>query len=1373
MRMQMTQVYGSVVRVLDSSEKTTGTGFLVANGLVVTCAHVVRMAGGSRGSEVNLEFHSPEPASRETIAAKVEPAYWRDEAAEDVAVLRLTSQPHSARPFALATSAGTSGQDFYTYGFPAAKPMDGLPGEVRVTGETSEGGYPVLAVRSNEISVGFSGAPVWDPKSRAVIGMVVSTVPARLDPMGKQSDVSFIRPIEVIRAVCEELRLSGECPYRGLEVFEAEHATQYVGREAAIYHLLRLLSSRDFVAVIGVSGSGKSSLVRAGLHKGLMTTHWIGLSERRRCAFRPGSSPLLALATAVDDRLSAGSQQPATSREIVAAATRAACKADLLVVVDQFEQIYTEGITESEADEFINLLLDLANDSVKVVITLRADFYGNVLSHPRLAKAVEHGLYTLLQMTDEELSRAVTDPAAQRHRSFEDGLVERIVADVAGRPGDLPMLEFALTELWHRDQQTGILTMASYESLGGVGVDGHPTPGVRGAILTHAEKTLQALDEDQQADARQLFLSLVTSGASLQDRTKEATSRRAWQAEWSDSVQRLAQRLAAEDIRLLVAGYDPATGQSTYELAHEALVHAWPRLHSWVRQYEPFIRWYTNDLSPLLRRWLDQGRLQDYLMPRAMLGDAERWLAAYANELTGPATEFITESVTLSRYLQDREQRERALLQAALEDVKHQRTIAVSRQLAAEAELFYNRPSQVVKGLLLAVEAMRLRQGLEADLAIRHGLDKLAGWAELRVDEDTDPAGEHFHPEMEYWSRGWSVDSRRKVFENTFSVVPRGVSLSSDATLLAAADDTVVRVWRISDYQMLFARRHAGWISDLSFDLEGLRLAAVGADLRIWSIPDGNEIRRWDTPGFRVRWNGSGKTVAALDINRLRVWDTRSYELIQENEYDLGRTVYSLALSADCTRIAAGYTSEARVFDVVTGQKIETVYPGDYLASGADAQHVTSVDLSPDGSMLATGVDDPDGTVDVWDVAQSQAARTILTAPLGGIPRVRFASNRLLATLSRNILRVWSLPEGQLLRIGDFPGVLEASSTSPSGSLTATVAQGAGVRIWRTGRGHEVLQLRHGDDATSVEISSGGALVATGGADGYARVWDSAGSKILKTRVHSWSHGGHAGTHNVAVRFIDEGRSLFISAADRAEIWDMENRVEVRSFKPRTAVSDDGTRLIRLDSNSSGATVVAHTQEGETVTSFSLPATAWLHTFTRNTDAVAFIEDDAVQIWQISDGRLAAELHPEISPYNLSFSPDGKQLAVWNKRNFIELWRWRDQYRIGRFETTGKISNAVFSPDGTHLVMAIEDAAVVWSLSDGRPVARVDMPRTVRSVAFSSDQRLLGVAAADGSVVASWWQAEDLVSEALHRVNRRLSVEERRQHLPDDMFAEG
>jgi WD40 repeat protein len=1398
-----------VVRVLAAGGGTAGTGFLVADRLIVTCAHVV----GGASARPDVEFWLGDRT--EVRRARVLSEYWTGETAQDVAVLELgETAPAGAASVVLGVSAQATGRDYATYGFPKAKLVEGMPGVVRVTGRTTERGYPVLAIRSNEVSLGFSGAPVWDPGSGIVIGMVISTIRAGADPAGKQSEVSFIRPAEVLEAVCELLRKPVRCPFRGLEAFGEDDAGFYFGRDPAIAALIELIGAEDVVSVVGVSGSGKSSLVRAGLARGFAGRVIPGLSDLTRYAFRPGTDPLNSL------RLALGLTRPGAA---LAGDIRDLARGrGIMLIVDQFEQVFTD-CREPAMREFIDLLLEVADSAVKVVLTLRADFYGAALSQARLGQALTRGQYTLLQPSDRELMDAVVEPARLQGRIFESGLAEQIVLDVIGRPGDLPLLEFALTELWHRDAAGGVLTRASYDGLGCVLPDGAALPGAQGAVVVRAEQMWSALSGDERRAARRVFLSLIAPGTTA----AESVSRRAWRSEWSEDALRVAERLAAPDIRLLVAGSDGAGAQQgSFEIAHEALITAWPRLRRWADESASFVAWYSKDLSPLLQRWLQSGRIDDFLLPSVMLGEARRWLMSDAEELSGAPKAYIEASIAAFQARQAREADERARLAEALRNSERlraeavsQQTIAFARQLAAEAEAMYAHPTERDTGILLAIESLRRSATVEGDRALRHGLDLLPSFTDVSLPG---------------WKRRrYTAKGTTRQDETT------DVAVSADGSLIATADASRVRVLAAPEWRPLLTLRHGGWVTRLAFSQDGSKLAAVGADLRVWSIPDGRQIlgRRqvgvWvglddddrvatvSLPKFKG-WSGLGGSMSEWDIpggaqgdrGHLDIWDLRSGQQVATRPFPVSQTGYTgaadcVAVSRDWTFAALGQTDGALIIEVESGRVLKEVHRAGYFwTSGADAPSIASVDFSPDGSLLATGSSgtEPRAEAIIWSVPDGKkvvdlSARLPVTPRSSMACRVRFGSDQVVLTSFPGLVTVWDVSTGTALKHGVLSGpafekrspytrievdrsVADALALSQDAEVFAACYQST-VRIWASKPEWYVVCRPDGrysfgpDDvmtANAVAFSPTGARIAAG-AYGRARIWDvRTGNKEYEIkREYGYSSGGHAGFIPIeSIAFMPDRKRLIMSTRETVDVWDIADNEIVVSHRVKGRVLADGQKFASVKANrdEKSATVTVHealsgsvlhvlTLNGEP--SWAAGRLAWNADGTR----CAFIVDKAkIQLWDVPGEKIARQISPETPPTHVTMTPDGMLYAFANGLGSIEIREWDTDDTVASLRHEGVINALALSPDGRNLASStITGGIVIWAVRRGREISRIDSHSHEVRLVFAPADRLLAVARETGEVALLRWDNEDLVPEAMKRAGRELDATERQRFL--------
>ena len=407
---------------------------------------------------------------------------------------------------------------------------------------------------------------------------------------GDERQTDFGQLIAELDATCERVPDSS-CPYRDLRAFREEDAPFFFGRDAFTKELVEAADKSNFVAVVGPSGSGKSSVVQAGLIPQLRArgTWEVGI-------LRPGPEPWHSLAGCLLDLLEgepgpeefkrlketselaadlsnlehggAGVRLPQVVARILA---KRPGDARLLLVVDQWEELYTYKETDAATvARFADVVAAATRSApLTVVLTLRADFTGRAIEHRPLRDRLQQATVFLGGMTRDEQEQAITGPAKRAGVDFEPGLVGRILEDVGEEPGNLPLLEFCLTQLYAR-RQNGLMCQAAYEAIG----------GVKGAIVQRADSVIddmEAHNPGRAERARDVFLQLVQLGEGTED-----TRRRALLGEFGESARGVIADLA--DARLVVTGRDPGSGQDTVEVAHEALIRRWPRLRKWLKE---------------------------------------------------------------------------------------------------------------------------------------------------------------------------------------------------------------------------------------------------------------------------------------------------------------------------------------------------------------------------------------------------------------------------------------------------------------------------------------------------------------------------------------------------------------------------------------------------------------------------------------------------------------------------------------------------------------------------------------------------------------------------------------------------------------------
>ena len=438
--------------------------------------------------------------------------------------------------------------------------------------------------------------------------------------------------------------VAGANPYKGLRAFREADAADFHGRAELVSRLVGAVDADPFVAVVGPSGSGKSSLVHAGV-----------VPEFRRrgaliVSMVPGTDPLGELEAAL--RRIATTEDGSTIRErllepdglVAIAADLVAAGERVVLVVDQFEELWTLVDSDAVRDRFAELLVRAAEpqDTLRVIVTLRADLYDRPLQHAGIGPVVSDATFAVTQMTSSELQDAIVAPAERVGVRFESGLVATMIGDVVSRPGALPLLQFTLAELYERRVNATVPARA-YVELGGIG----------GALAGRAEQLYAEMNADQQADVHTLFTQLVTPGDDNDDLRRRATM-----DELATVAPAVIDRYRAN--RLLVTDHHPITREPTIEVAHEALLREWPRLRDWIDEDRDLIR-VRRAITLTANDWEAHGRDESILYRGPRLASAHD--VAQHMTLAEPERDFLAASDDLANR-EHLETEQRALTQA-------------------------------------------------------------------------------------------------------------------------------------------------------------------------------------------------------------------------------------------------------------------------------------------------------------------------------------------------------------------------------------------------------------------------------------------------------------------------------------------------------------------------------------------------------------------------------------------------------------------------------------------------------------------------------------------------------------------------------------
>lgn len=1180
-------------------------------------------------------------------------------------------------------------------------------------------------------------------------------------------------------------------PYRGLESYQAEDADWFFGRkrltDVLIEHLRCQSRRGGILAVVGASGSGKSSLLRAGLIPELQSGG-LGVPGSHIwpvTLLTPGSRPVRELAVelaaltdeAPDHIESVLLTDPSDSADLARRAARweadsngdgdapDACESMLVLVVDQFEEVFMACHDERERLAFIRALCAAAGcdaagggsagsrPAALVVLGLRADFYPHALGYPALVAALQSSQVVVGPMTADELRSAITEPAHKAALDIEDGLVELVLRDLApsmGRtlpgaahdPGALPMLSFAMLATWARSHG-GKLTVASYRDSGGIWA----------AVASAADKVYNELDAAQQDLARQIFIRLVHVAEDTAD-----TRRRVLRSELllvHHDMQPVLDAFINE--RLITAETDDV------EIAHEALLVAWPRLREWVNSDRVGVRVHRQ-LTAAAEIWRNSGRDPGALYAGGRLAAAEEWAgqARHADNLNKLEREFLDAS-TNHKLAEEKAARIRTRRLSALTSVlaalsivvgilaivayrqktaaTYQRDLAISRQVATEADQL--RSTDIALAMQLSLAAYQISPTTEALSSL---LDSTATVAATRMlgTVGTEMHSVAFNPGKTILAAGnadgtvrlWDIlRPGRPVELGRPLIMPSGavtaVVFSPDGTTLAAGTlGGTISLWTVRDpvRPVLLDRvslPRAGGVNSIAYNPGGLSLAAASSDGKVylWHVSSPRHVSPLGAPVGAgvgavnsVAFSPDGNMLAAAGVSkRVRVWKlARSGRPSGAGLVLRGpaKGLNAVAFSPDGAIVAAGADdNKVWLWDIAGGRRTAVRLPP---LTGA-ASWIYSVAFSPDGNTLAAG--SADDSTYVWKLASGALiARLPHPAPVLSVSYGR--DDGMLATGDADgIARIWSLP-GPVLT-GPKGSVFTVAFSPDRGNL----AVGSGdktIRLWAVTGINRADPLgppltAAGPLDGTVAYGAGGKLAA-GGVDGSVQLWD----------VRDASHPVRLPAPPTALKspiqyvaFNATGRLLAAgSMTGNIELWDVTNLARVRVLA-----------VIPADAPGPGHTT-------------------WALAFSADSRLLATAGGDGlVRLWDLTDPSHPRQLGQPLTRlssavFQVTFSPHGRLLAASGGDGKVRLWDVADAFHPRLLTTisasTGTIYDVSFSRDGRMLATANTDSTIsIWNIADpAEPDSLGSLAGqggTVFSVAFSPSANVLAAGSQDGS----------------------------------------
>ncbi len=1207
-----------------------------------------------------------------------------------------------------------------------------------------------------------------------------------------------------------------ENPYKGLRAFEQADAVDFYGRDTLIAQLVARFQGGEkaqrFLAVVGPSGSGKSSVVKAGLVPALRDGALPGSRNWFVAEMVPGDNPLreleaALLSVAVNPAADLTGLLRAGERGILAAVERILPpepQIELLLVIDQFEETFTQVLADANRRFFLRSLTTAvtAPDSrLRAVITLRADFYDRPLLYEGFGALIRERTEVVLPLSTAELEQAIVGPAQRVGLLAEPNLVTAIIADVNEQPGALPLLQYALTEIFER-REGQRLSLRAYQDSG----------GVTGALARRAEEVYLMLGEEGQAMTRQLFLRLISLSEGMED-----TRRRLHWAEVASLARDFPVVEAVLDAftryRLLTLDRDPATRESTVEVAHEALIREWARLREWLDDNRVGVQ-LQRLLGAAAQEWYEADQDPGFLLKDARLAQFEEWAAATTLQLTAEEKAFLVASLA-EREKQEALEGERRAREQALE--RRARTwllglvgvLAMATVIALLLTYFASAQRQIAEARLSEIQSLSITENAQ------RALDDGDGDLALALALSAVPAMDSEEPVLpqarQTLYRAAYAPGTRLLFDDHQAPLI-GVAFSPDGTLAASASgrinpldlpaDNSVRIWETTTgtvVHWLNEERggHTDSVTDAVFSPDGRMLASSSADRSIilWDVASGQVIRRllghgdWInrlafTPDGRRLLSCSGNFLITIiplpflpasEDTTVRLWDVETGELLRIFGSDgAGHRgpVMSLRLSPDGRFAASGdATGLIIIWDVETGQEVRRLEsPGDW---------VNSLDFDPDGRLLISGLGKPSiggsgssSTVAaLWDLETGQRLRDLVGHTNVVIGAAISPDGRTALTGSADrTLRLWDVASGEPLArlVGHDDWVFDVAF-SPDGRRALSASVDSTARVWNLFDGSYLGSFATDRVAgvRAVDISADGSRVVAGDDEMRVILWDAATGEAI--RRFGEGGGGHT-TDVTAVVFSPDERLVLSADLDGVIIlWDAATGEAIRRFEGHgnavmaLAFSPDGAQAI----SGSGDPASRIPGEDNTVRLWEVATGREIRRFEGHQDViwdVAFSPDgsliasasgnsvqvsgdNSVRLWDAATGEQVRLLlgHTDIAN-SVSFSPDGKLLLTSSDDATMRLWSVQTGAELRRLEGhTSFISTSLYGPDGRFVISGSEDRTIrLWDAFTGEEINRyTGHAATIWDLALSADGRTLVSSSSDGEI-RRWRIDQDL-----------------------------
>lgn len=1151
-------------------------------------------------------------------------------------------------------------------------------------------------------------------------------------------------------------------PYQGLKRFNFKDRDRFFGRDKLIARLFEAVNRSGLSLILGASGSGKSSIVRAGLIPELKQS--LGSKKFHDFIFTPNQDPFDSLYRCLRNEEKDYSFSKAEAEIALEA------KADTLpqlistlrknderwlIFVDQFEELFTICPNQDKRKNFISGLVQIAkseNSSVRILLAMRSDFLEQFSFYPALgAIANQNNIHLVTEMYPDELRQAIEQPAAKHGVVFEEGLVEQIIKEVEGQKGCLPLLQFTLDLLWESECRTTgadgrpgiedrILNKKSYAAL----------EGVRGALQKRVNEIYDNLNQDEKAATKQVFVKLVNIVDT--DSGSRSVSRRAYRDEFvGESVENTLNKFIEE--RLLVSSSDyrgqekakvdnehPRKKSNTVEIAHEILLSSWETLKYWLEQEKEAIilkNWLTNET----RRWQkilmkNECRAKEELLKGTQLDTAVEFRNKDAFRNLGGLSEQEEGFIYASVEWRDRQaelERERKLkeLEAVVALTTEQERNQILNQALDQAQVTIadakkERRKIIHRGLIVLAGITIVT--IAASLAALVASQKLiVAQRSTQLEQLGNSTRRQFHSgELESLLSAMRSGQELKSLVKDTDSLQEYPTVSPLSTLQYILDNI---------YEQNYFNSKQGAIKSVSFNPKTQLIATGGVDgtVQIRNL-SGKLLVNWEAHQSAVNYLGfsfDGKQVVTAGVDgTVQIRDLSGSLLKKWVAHPEGGINY-LSISSDGQTITtAGGDGSIRLWNS-SGSKLAQWQAVD------GNNGVIGIALNPIKQQIVSS-GDIDGTVKLWDFSGKQL--------------IQFNTSK-----DQPVLSVSFSPNGEFIATAGTDGIGKVWDLSGKQQLPQLKAQL---------KGHQGL-------ITSISFSPNGQYLVTTGADATVRIWDMSGQEINLLR-------GHQGQVWSASFSRDSQRLVSVGGDGITRLWNLENKPIVQiqknqsdinsvSFNPRkpqiAAVGDDGMvriwglsgellsewearrgRLFSISISPDGQQVVVSGDNNRVrIWSISGEQGTLLEGHQGSVKSVSFSPnghyivtagaDGTARIWKVSGQEIALLKGHEGEVTSAKFSPDSRLIATTGSDSNVRLWNLAGQEQKKLSGHKSRVNSVSFSPDGQQIATAGTDGTVfIWDITGKQKLKFYTYQTAVNSISFSPDGQRIATAGADSTV---------------------------------------